>query len=496
MLFKNKLIISFNILFLILLSEYSVAQSKFWVEVSKEYQAQIIEQGSKLNTIFSELISSEEAEIVYYSSFVNAYSIYFPQAPSMKFKENYLIKSLQQINYLQVQQKLPNTAIEYGFAIEQIKGDFLSKTLALAGKGVKIGVIDGGFLAADKDPSLAHLIQNDQIIYFSDYLMKSNTDPFYGKRFSHDEHGTAVLRMIGGNNRDLNLQTGLATASDYYLARTDHGIRENRLEEDYWVMALESFYKMGIKLVNSSLGYTNSFDRKKENHNKSEVDGQSSMITKAAEAAAQKGMLLIIAAGNDGGTKWETLSLPADAEHVLTVGATDLAEWAKMSYSSTGNDKLGYIKPDVVCFANNGTSYAAPVITGLAACIWQFDSTLSNFEIIDLIQSASHLADIPNNYLGYGVPDAQKIGDELKSKQRISSLTEKRNVSTDFIDLTNEDIMRIVYFHKSSEQMVQSSGIMRRGSKEDSFIIERPKGTNFTTISFKDKFLLEIEWTK
>jgi subtilisin family serine protease len=493
--FKNKFILSFNILFLILLSEYSVAQNKFWVEVSKEYQAQVNERGNDVNTLFSKLITSEGAEIIYYSSFVNAYSIYFPQAPSIKFKRNDLIRSVQQINYLQVQQLLPNTAVEYGFALEQIKGHFLSETLDLTGKGVKIGVIDGGFLGADKDPSLFHLIKNDQILYFSDYLMKNNTDPFYGKRFAQDEHGTEVLRMIGGSNLNINIQTGLAIASDYYLARTDHGIRENRIEEDYWIMALESFYEMGIKLVNSSLGYTDSFDRKKENHHKSEVDGKSSMITKAAEAAAQKGMLLIIAAGNDGGNKWETLSLPADAEHVLTVGATDLAEWAKMGYSSIGNGKLGYIKPDVVCFAGNGTSYAAPIITGLAACIWQFDSTLSNLEIIDLIQSASHLADVPNNYLGYGVPNAQKIVQELKGNPS-NSTTEKRQVSANVLDLTTEDIMRLVYYHKSRNQIVQSSGVMRRGNKEASFIIERPKGTNFTTISYKDQFLLEIEWTK
>ncbi|MFT6035809.1 MAG: hypothetical protein ACI9XJ_001383, partial [Marivirga sp.] len=125
--FKNKFILSFNILFLILLSEYSVAQNKFWVEVSKEYQAQVNERGNDVNTLFSKLITSEGAEIIYYSSFVNAYSIYFPQAPSIKFKRNDLIRSVQQINYLQVQQLLPNTAVEYGFALEQIKGHFLSE---------------------------------------------------------------------------------------------------------------------------------------------------------------------------------------------------------------------------------------------------------------------------------------------------------------------------------------------------------------------------------
>ena len=45
--------------------------------------------------------------------------------------------------------------------------------------------------------------------------------------------------------------------------------------EDYWVEAIESFYEMGIRLVNSSLGYTDGFDKKKENHSKKEVDGKS-----------------------------------------------------------------------------------------------------------------------------------------------------------------------------------------------------------------------------
>lgn len=492
--FNRTFLTSFNILFLILLSEISVAQNKYWVELSTESSSitEDITQGSF--QLFQKLLNNNEAKIVYYSTFLNAYSINFPQKPTEEFISHSIIKAIHPMANLYTLGSVPKTAKAYGYALEQINASFLTDSLQLNGKGVKIGVIDGGFLAADKETSLAHLIKNDQIVYFSDYLMRNNTDPFYGKRFSHDDHGTEVLSLIAGKDNALNLQLGMATASDFYLARTDHGIRENRLEEDYWVMALESFYEMGIRLINTSLGYTNTFDRKKEDHKKSEVDGKSSMITRAAEEAVKKGMLIVVAAGNDGNTKWEVLSLPADAPHVLTVGATDFSEWAKMSYSSIAPKKLEFIKPNISCFSQNGTSFSTPTITGLAACIWQYDSTLTNLEIIEILQKSAHLASVPNNYIGYGVPDGHKIAKILLGKALNHDIN-RLQVSSNSVDLTQEEVTRVVYYHKSAKHIVEESGILRRKDKEEPFILNKPKGIKYTTVSFKNEFLLEIEWT-
>jgi hypothetical protein len=347
---------------------------------------------------------------------------------------------------------------------------------------------------ADAEPSLNHLIENEQIKFFQDYLLKGNNDPFYGKRIAQDDHGTQVLRMIAGSDNGTSIKYGMAENADLYLARTDHGIRERRLEEDYWVEAIELFYEMGIRLVNSSLGYTDGYDIRKENHSKKEVNGKSSMITKTAQKAAEKGMLIVSAAGNDGHNKWEILSLPSDAKDLLTVGAVRFDDWSKIYYSSIGPDNLDYVKPDVVCFAANGTSFSAPVITGLAACIWEYDSTMSNKDVINIIKSGSHLAESPNNYIGYGVPDSKKIVSLLKHEIPQSNfqsiISNKDNIEIEIPD----GIEAIVIFHKkNSINIIKQKNIKIEG-EQSTLKIEKLNKSKFTTVVAQDKLFLEVDW--
>jgi subtilisin family serine protease len=386
------------------------------------------------------------------------------------------------------------TPIEYSYALEQIKAHHITDSMGLSGKGVKIGVIDGGFMDADKEPSLKHIVENEQIKFFQDYLLKGNDDPFYGKRIASDDHGTQVLRMIAGSDNGTSIKYGMAENAELYLARTDHGIRERRLEEDYWVEAIELFYDMGIRLINSSLGYTDGFDKRKENHSKKEVNGKSSMVTKTAQMAAEKGMLIVSAAGNDGNNNWEILSLPSDAKDVLTVGAVRFDDWSKIYYSSIGPDKLEYVKPDVACFAANGTSFSAPVITGLAACIWEYDSTLSNIEVMNIIKSGSHLAETPNNYIGYGVPDSEKIVSIL-NREKTKSIFKSINTDQDYIELEIPNGIEIVIiFHKENSRNVVEQQTIKIDERQTKLKIEKTDKAKLTTIVAQDKLILEVKW--
>ncbi|MGJ3235989.1 S8 family serine peptidase [Marivirga sp.] len=485
-----------TILFLIplyLLSIVVLAQQKYWLEFD------IVEMGNQNTQIefLKENLKNEygnELEFHYQSKWHPVISITLKKELVDQLDNHELIKSIQPQKELQALSIESATLIEYSYALEQIKAHYITDSMGLSGMNIKIGVIDGGFMDADVEPSLKHLVENNQIKFFQDYLLKGNKDPFYGKRMAGDDHGTQVLRMIAGSDNGTSIKYGMAENAELYLARTDHGIRERRLEEDYWVAALELFYDMGIRLVNSSLGYTDGFDKRKENHNKKEVNGKSSMITKTAQSAAEKGMLIVSAAGNDGHKKWEVLSLPSDAKDVLTVGSVRFDDWSKIYYSSIGPEKLAYVKPDVVCFAANGTSFSAPVITGLAACIWEYDSTLSNLEVIDIIKRSSHLADNPNNYIGYGVPDSKKITSIL-NHEKPESISQTISSSQNFIEIEIpvKTEMVVIYHKKDSINVIEQKSI-KIEEGQTLLKIKKIDTANYTTVVGQDKFQFEVEW--
>ena len=476
-----------------LLSIAVLAQQKYWLEFNYEH---LNDRQTAIQLLQNNLKKEYSGEIkfLYQSKWHPVVSVLMEESTALDLKNHNLVKTVSTQKVLQSLSVETLAAFEYSYALEQIKAYYLTDSMGLSGKNVKIGVIDGGFMDADSEPSLKKLVENEQIKFFKDYLLQGNTDPFYGKRIARDDHGTQVLKMIAGVDSGTSLQFGMAINADFYLARTDHGIREKRVEEDYWVEAIELFYDMGIRLVNSSLGYTDGFDSKKENHSRKEVDGKSSMITRTAQMAAEKGMLIVSSAGNDGNSKWETLSLPSDAKDILTVGAVRFDDWSKIYYSSIGPDQLDYVKPDVAVFGANGTSFSAPVITGLAACIWEYDSTLSNLDVMNIIKKSSHLHQKPNNYIGHGVPDSEKIM-EILEERYVQFPLEMVSTKLDFIKVaipkTSE---KIVIFHKIDQNTVieQESILAEEGQKDLKIMkIEKAK---YSTIVAQDKPIIEVEW--
>lgn len=257
----------FKTIFLIttfhLLSIAVLAQQKYWLEFNID---DFNTNSSSIERLKDSLQKQYTEDLVFH------YQSRWSPIVSISTKEKHLsslaahgfVKSITSLEELQPLSTETLTPIEYSYALEQIKAHFITDSMKLSGKGVKIGVIDGGFMDADAEPSLKHLIENEQIKFFQDYLLKGNDDPFYGKRISQDDHGTQVLRMIAGSDNGTSINYGMATKAELYLARTDHGIRERRIEEDYWVAAIELFHEMGIRLVNSSLGYTDGYDKKQK----------------------------------------------------------------------------------------------------------------------------------------------------------------------------------------------------------------------------------------
>jgi len=236
------------------------------------------------------------------------------------------------------------------------------------------------------------------------------------------------------------------------------------------------------------------FDDPEENHKPEEMDGKTTMITKAAQMASdEKGLLLIVSAGNEGNDqRWGVVSAPADAAGVISVGATD-PSGLKMGYSSTGPKTLEHLKPDVSCFSLGGTSFSAPVITGFAACLMQKKPDATNAELMQVIRESGHLYPYGNNYIGYGIPNSALAlqlleGEEItRKRQEIQAIGNKKST----VKIENTELEKGVVFHKSSEKNVIEQDYV--DGKKGKFEVDKPKDAVRSTLVLEDE-VVEIFW--
>lgn len=297
----------------------------------------------------------------------------------------------------------------YGYGSDQIytvNGQKLHEK-GFRGDGMEIAIIDAGFTNLK------------EILYLSNVKIKGTKD-FSSDAidmFSSNEHGIGVLSAMATNQP--NTLVGTAPKAEYWLFRSEVGKSEYPIEEDYWVTALEYADSLGINIVNTSLGYQE-FDLPARSYTHEEMNGKTSFMSIAAGIAADKGMLLVVSAGNEGNKTWKKITVPADAENVLTVGSMN-KDSIISTFSSVGPTADGRVKPDVIAMGENinlldskseiivmnGTSFAAPIITGLAACLWQAYPKLTNKELINIICSSSNRFKNPGFTFGYGVPDME-----------------------------------------------------------------------------------------
>jgi subtilisin family serine protease len=188
------------------------------------------------------------------------------------------------------------------------------------------------------------------------------------------------------------------------------------VEEYNWLFAAEMADSAGVDIISTSLGY-HEFDDPDMNYELQDMDGMTTTVSRAANKAASKGIVLVISAGNEGNSSWKTITAPADIEHAITVGAIT-EDTIKATFSSIGPTADGRIKPDVVALGvktavinrngnvvfNNGTSFSAPQIAGLVAGVWQANPDYSYLEVLEAIRLAGHQSQHANNQTGYGIP--------------------------------------------------------------------------------------------
>ncbi|WP_411895376.1 S8 family serine peptidase [Winogradskyella sp. A2] len=306
------------------------------------------------------------------------------------------------------------TVFNYGNTqnqVEMINADNLHVD-DFTGEGITIAVMDSGFPNVNTMGAFQRLRDNGDLLDGYDFVTR-NADVYANTASSH---GTRVLSDMAGFVQDQFV--GTAPDASYYLFLTEDVSSENPVEESFWVEAAERADSLGVDMINTSLGYR-VFDNSNYDYTPADMNGQVAFISKGASIAVEKGILVVVSAGNAGATTWQTVGAPGDSSDVLSVGAVD-ANGNYVAFSSQGGAaQVGYQKPDVVArggtsyvidqnnniIQNNGTSFSSPILCGGIASLWQAIPDASPTEVMDYVRQSASQYSTPDDLLGHGIPD-------------------------------------------------------------------------------------------
>jgi len=274
------------------------------------------------------------------------------------------------------------------------------------GAGKLVAVLDAGFVHANTLEAT-----KDKIVGCYDMIRPNDSTFLYTE---NEDHGVMCLSiMCSASSFGV---WGTAPEADYFLIRTECAPSETAFEEDTWVAGAEMADSIGADVISSSLGYYE-FDNAANNHTRDQLKGLEVFVSQGADWATRKGMLVVVAAGNERANPWGTIDFPSNVPNVLCVGGTDPN--CQLAYFSSPGFTVPYVKPDVVCRGQdsyminpytgrvqqgNGTSFATPLMAGLCTSLWSAVPELTSLELLQLVREAGSKFATPDSLYGYGFP--------------------------------------------------------------------------------------------
>jgi serine protease AprX len=396
------------------------------IERRNRYQIPVTIQDLPVNANYVEALSNMGIDVFHRSRWFNAVLVQMEEnmissveslatvkkvlfvAPGERLIKSTALRAAASINEESLRKSVLTNAIQ-----NNMLGVDLMHEDGITGKNILIGIFDAGFTGVNQSMYFSHLVENNKILATRDFIR--NTDNV----FQYDDHGTGVLSTIAGYEE--SVYEGIAYDAGIILCVTEDVPTEYVIEEYNWLFAAEYADSMGVDIINTSLGY-NTFDDDSMDYTYEDMNGDIALITQATDLAASRGIVCVVSVGNEGNNGWKKLVAPADADSALAVGAVN-SELEYINFSSTGPASDNRTKPDVVALGQgtkivqyngeivtgSGTSFASPLIAGLAAGLWEIYPELNNMEIIDLIKRGSSQYLEPDTLLGYGIPDYSRI---------------------------------------------------------------------------------------
>jgi hypothetical protein len=303
---------------------------------------------------------------------------------------------------------------EYGPSLNQnaMLGIPASHAAGLHGENILIAVFDTGFI-------LDHEVFNQiQVTDTWDFIHNDpDVDNDENDLPGQHNHGSEVLAVLAGYKPGELI--GPAYRARFLLAKTEDLSSETHLEEDNWVAAAEWAERAGADIISTSVGYDYSVG-----YTYDDMDGNTAIITRAADLAVKKGVAVFSAAGNEGLGAWKYIGAPADGDSVIAVGGVrpDGTYWPS---SSQGPTYDGRLKPDLAAQAQqvysinsssideyqyvNGTSFACPLVAGTAAIVLSAMPFLDPVALRDTLKQYASRNDNPDNFVGSGLVDMERL---------------------------------------------------------------------------------------
>lgn len=369
-------------------------------------------------------------------------------------------ESISLLNSTSSRENTAGDVFNYGASHGQVhlhQGEFLHNH-GFKGEGMQLAVLDAGFFRYLTLPTFDSIRINNQILNTYDFVANETSVN------EDDSHGMNCLSTIAANLPGTFV--GTAPKAIFCLYRTEDVASETRIEEHNLAAGYERADSIGVDVCSVSLGYT-TFDFASQNYTYANMNGNTTMSAIASDIAAKKGMLPVIAAGNEGSSSWHYISTPADADSVMAVGAVDtLGNVA--AFSSFGPSSNGRIKPNVAAtglraivaspntglpVVSNGTSFAAPNMAGLTTCLWQAFPEYNNMVILDVMQRSASKFTNPDDRVGYGIPDMKKAFAFLLKKSFTQQSTVAACMAIIQLNVKNDNTMNIVVERKQSNQV-------------------------------------------
>jgi serine protease AprX len=438
---------------------------------------------------YVQTLREKKAEVLYVSRWFNGAVVYAEPDTARVVRDLSFVKEITPIGYrskpspikavkeIARKTKYARETNPYGKSfvqIDQLSGEALHQ-IGHRGGPILAAVFDGGFVNVQLMPAFDSLFAQGKIWGTKDFV---ESDEWV---YESSNHGTNVLSCMAAQIPGVVIGTGPEAA--FYLFKTEDVSGELRQEEFNWLAAAEMADSLGVEVINSSLGYTG-FDDSTMNYTYADLTGDLAVVSRAADMAAQKGMLVVNSAGNSGGDSWRFIGTPADADSILTVGAVDRLG-QKAYFSSFGPTPDGRIKPNVsargyataVAELNgygagsaNGTSFSSPVMAGMATALWGAVPHRTAQEVIRALEASSHLAESPTDGLGHGIPNVAQAFVTLAERgcllderpyQWASGLADASFEL--FWRAASDEMVRVELFYHTSEKIQSDSLVVQKG---------------------------------
>ena len=310
--------------------------------------------------------------------------------------------------------------LDYGPSLPQVSLESIPAVHATgnSAQGILIGMFDNGFrlLAHEAFDSLrSRIIAQYDFVDHKESVAPNNPKSTFGG------HGVNTLSTIAGFKPGRII--GPAYGASFILARTENDSSETPVEEDNWARAIEWAESLGVDISSTSLGYDR-YDKPYPSWTWENMDGKTTLITRAAVMAARKGVIVVNSAGNEGTSRARqpnSLVAPGDADSILTAGAVSPAG-VRASFSSFGTTADRRIKPDVMAVGTSvyvadatktsgylyvqGTSFSCPLTAGVAALVLKAHPNASAMDVVNAMKAAASRATHPDPYYGWGIVNA------------------------------------------------------------------------------------------